>query len=189
MSVVDLLTAKLHLRVDHDDEDSLISSLLATAEAHVESVTGRTLLKRQHTLSLHTFHVRCDGLILLPLPPLQSVDQIQYVDGNGDTRTLDPSAYQVDAYSTPARLLPAPGEYWPVVRTQFGAVTITYTAGYGDSGDDVPEPIRQAILLLLGHWFENREATGLGTMSPVPIAVDSLLSPYKVRDTRILDFL
>ena len=74
------------------------------------------------------------------------------------------------------------GQSWPgtTLKTAAG-VTITFVAGYGATSASVPESIRQAILLLVGHWYENREATvGVGNMQVLPMGVKALLSDYRV---------
>jgi uncharacterized phiE125 gp8 family phage protein len=88
--------------------------------------------------------------IKLPLPPYQSIVSLKYVDPNGVQQTMDPSLYQVQAGGR-SYLLPAYGTYWPSARWQDGAVEITFKAGYGDAGSSVPEPIRQAIVLMVSH--------------------------------------
>jgi uncharacterized phiE125 gp8 family phage protein len=59
-------------------------------------------------------------------------------------------------------------------------VTVTYVAGYGPAGDDVPAAIRHAMLLLIGHWYEHRESVVVGgNPVQVPLAVQALLRPYR----------
>jgi uncharacterized phiE125 gp8 family phage protein len=79
---------------------------------------------------------------------------------------------------------PAYDKVWPSARSVRDAVQIRFIAGYGDAASDVPQAIKQAILLLVGHWFENREAVLVHSFKPtvIPIAVDSLLSPYLLGD-------
>jgi len=173
---VDLGTAKAHLRVEHSDEDGLILDLIDAAAAHVEQRTGRALVQRGLRLTLDRF----DTVIRLPMPPLVQVDEIRYLDTDGVQQVLAASGYLVDIASTPARITVAPDADWPDTQAVTGAVEIDYQAGYGNA-DAVPLPIKQAILLLLGHWYENREAVITGPItSELPLAVDSLLAPYRV---------
>jgi uncharacterized phiE125 gp8 family phage protein len=118
-------------------------------------------------------HVRPVSEILVPRPPLISVSSITYVDGNGTTQTLSAAAYKVDTDSEPGRITPAYGYCWPTTRAEINAIAITYVAGYATRAA-VPASIKQAMLLLIGHWYENREAVGQvgGT---VAMAVESLL--------------
>jgi uncharacterized phiE125 gp8 family phage protein len=59
-------------------------------------------------------------------------------------------------------------------------VTVRFVAGYGANPGDVPEPLRQAMLLLIGHYYENREAVAAGTLTELPFAVASLVFPFRV---------
>ncbi|HVW36055.1 MAG TPA: head-tail connector protein [Pirellulales bacterium] len=112
--------------------------------------------------------------ITLPLPPVQAVNSITYLDSAGDLQTLAPSQYVVDVTGEPARLTPQYGFVWPITRWQVGSVTVQFTAGYGTAAD-VPETVKAAIKLLVAHWYEHREAVSDKTMASVPLAVESLL--------------
>jgi uncharacterized phiE125 gp8 family phage protein len=60
------------------------------------------------------------------------------------------------------------------------AITITFWAGYGEDGRSVPAPIKHAMLMLVGFWYENRTAVLVGSISkPLEFAVESLLSSQK----------
>lgn len=124
--------------------------------------------------------------IVLPRPPVASITSVQYIDDGGVLQTLDASMYQVDTDSEPARLLPAWGQIWPVTRyPQLSAVKITYVAGYA-SADAVPATTKQGIRLLLGHFYENREAVlaagarGAAQAIELPLAAKSLLDVDRV---------
>ena len=177
---VSLSEAKLHLRVDVSDDDTLITSLIKSARLWCETQCGRAFISQQLRLSLDGFPADIGDFydvetaillargcrILLPRPKLISVDSITHVDANGVTQTLDPSSYQADLEDEPGAVLPAVSGYWPV--TQYGkvnAVQITYTAGYGPAASDVDERAKIAIKLLVAHWYENREAVLTGTVS------------------------
>jgi uncharacterized phiE125 gp8 family phage protein len=111
---------------------------------------------------------------------LQSVVAITYVDGNGDTQTLDSSIYTVDGDSEPGRVYPAYGECWPAPRCIPKAVKVQYVAGYGDAADDVPARIRLAIMLLVGSLANNREDDTPIALHKVPWGVRSMLSDYRM---------
>jgi len=119
----------------------------------------------------------------MPLPPLQTVESVVYVDENGDTQTLDPSQYVVDNSEEPARIVPAFGACWPRVQPQPGAVKVAFTAGYGDAADNVPKDLKHWMLLHLTHWFRNREAswqvTSTSVVTSVPY-VEDLINRYTV---------
>lgn len=177
--------AKLHLRVDHTADDALIEQLVTAARQRVENVTWRSLVTQTLELTLDAWP-RC-GHIDVPRPPLQSVTSITYTDAAG-TETVWPSAlYQVVTQGTPARIVPAYGESWPTAASgslrAANGIAVRYVAGYGDAAA-VPALLKAAILLLVGHWYENREAVIVGaglTATPLPMAVESILSDYMVR--------
>lgn len=184
ISVDDL---KAHLRVDHIDEDGLIASYGLAAEAWLEGADGwlgRALHQQTWELRLDDF---CGYEIRLPLPPLISVDSVQYYDSTGALATLSTSIYQVVGVrgSQPACIALKDGQSWPTVARQREAVIITFTAGYAINSSpvegSVPEPIRHAIKLLVGHYYANRESVVVGvTAADLPMAFEALLSPYRV---------
>lgn len=175
---VTLEEAKLHLRVDDDNttEDDLIESLITVAREHAEAFTNRAFL--QQTLRMKMDEFPC--VIQLPRPQLISVSSIQYVDTAGVTQTLSASLYRVDSDSDPARITPAYGQSWPSTQDITGAVTVTYVAGYGAAATAVPTGIRQAILMLIGTLYENREdiIAGVSAME-LPLTSRVLLQPYR----------
>lgn len=115
------------------------------------------------------------GLIDVPLPPLQSVEAVQYYDFEGTLQTVDPAAYNV-SLGTPGRIQPAYSKVWPIARPTIDAVQIQFTSGYGDA-TTVPENVKVAIKMMVAHWYENREAVSAVSMAAVPMCVDALLSP------------
>lgn len=185
---VSLAEAKLHLRVDDDitSDDTLISALISAARQKVEIETRRALVTQTQVLKMDRFPSGESAVIELPNPPLQSVSAVQYVDQNGDTQTLAAADYIVDTASEPARITPAYNTFWPLTRAQINAVTVTFVAGYApgsgsptDYAANVPQALKAAIKLLVGHWYENREAVGAVNLKPLPMAVDSLIWNYR----------
>jgi uncharacterized phiE125 gp8 family phage protein len=122
--------AKNWCRVDADltADDDDFDQLIAEARARAERVTGRALVTQSWRLRMDAFPCRREPLVV-DLPPLASVEGITYVDADGATQTLSPSAYQVDLDSRPARIAPAYGHDWPGTRHQLNAVTVAFTAG------------------------------------------------------------
>lgn len=178
---VSLSEAKTHLRYLLSDRDSLISSLILAATAHLDGrsgILGRALVSQTWELRLDRFPCGVRGIIELPLPPTQSVVSITYIDATGSEVALDPEDYVFEPGHYHARIRPAYGLIWPLPRDESGAVRIRFVAGYGGAGD-VPTPIKHAILLLVGHWWLNPEAAGEEQFAH-PFAVDALTMPYRV---------
>jgi uncharacterized phiE125 gp8 family phage protein len=183
-----LAEAREHLRPSHALEDALILRLIAAARAHAEAFMERRLITQTWDYTLDTFPYApwymtrdyCKPYALeIPLPPLQSVESVTYVDGAGAPILVDPLNYTVDTIAEPGRIAPASGTYWPSPRVQMNAITIRFVCGYGLAGA-VPEEIKQALLLLVGHWYEHREEVSEVELYKVPMACESLLSPYKI---------
>lgn len=192
---VSLIEAKQHLRVDFDDDDSLILGYIAAARQYCERLMDRAIFQRSMRLTLDTFPLPsfdgtvgtttkdvyldwyCRELIIrLPKPATISVESITYRDNDGTTKTLDPSYYVVDVTSEPARIAPAPGHTWPALQNYVpGQVVIDYTAGTYDE-DNCPWTIKAAILLVLGHLYANREQTTETALKTLPLGVDELLA-------------
>lgn len=177
---VSLADAKTHLRVSVSDDDDLITALIATARQWAEAFTRRALITQVWDLFLAEWPE--DDEFEIPLPPLQSVTSVTYKDTDGNSSTFSSDDYIVDTDSEPGRVVLAYGESWPSTSLYpSNPITVRFTAGYGDAATDVPEAIRQAILLLVGHLYENREGTiGVGNMQVLPLGVEALLWPYRV---------
>lgn len=169
---LDLAEVKLHCRVDHDAENALLTALIAAARQQAENRTGRALITQ--TWELIGDEPPCHE-ILLPRPPVSAVTSFSYIDPDGVTR--DYTDYRLDKDAAPAAILPAYGSTWPVTRCTPGAVRIRCTCGYGADAAAVPAPIRQWMLLQVGHWYANREAVGDARLAPLPY-VDGLIDPY-----------
>ncbi|ODA66840.1 Phage gp6-like head-tail connector protein [Methyloligella halotolerans] len=174
---VSLAEAKAHLRVDQDAEDDLISALIVSARSWVERQYGLALITQEWSFYLD--RVPGAGAVALPLSPLQSVESVTIHSANGGTNELDQDAYAYDALSKPARLIFQGANGGASLRPLNG-IEIAYRCGFGDAADDVPGPIRQALLLLIVHWFERREPVPAGGEPPeVPAMVAGLLAPYR----------
>ncbi len=167
---ITLSEAKAHCRVSATDEDDLIESLIAAASEYVEKYTGRSILAQTWRLSLDCFKDE----IILPYGPVQSVTTVAYYDGEGVDQTLA-TGWLLNNTVEPERIEREVDASWPSTQTRFDAVRITYVTGFAT----VPAPIKHAMLLLIGHWFEHREAVG-DMMQELPMAVDALLANYRV---------
>ena len=175
---VSLAEAKLHLRVDVDDDDALIGSIISAARQAAETLTGRQMITARWKLVLDAFPCHA---ILLAKCPVQLVVSIQYLDMNGMSQTMPLIDYVVDTACEPARITPVFGKTWPPTLPQIGAVTITFDAGYG-AASAVPEGIKSWIKLRVGSLYAHREEMSIlmrGRIDPLPF-VDGLLDPYRV---------
>jgi len=177
---IEIDRARLHLRVDHQDDDTLILALVKAAREWAETFTRRALITQTWRLSMAEWPK--GDTIRVPLPPLQSVASITYKDQDGDESTFSSSSYIVDTDKTPGEIVLAHGESWPSGSLYpTSPISVTFAAGYGATASTVPASIRQAMLLLIGHLYENREDTvATGNIQYVPMGARSLLWPYRV---------
>lgn len=183
---------KDHLRLESDDtaQDALIMGYLRAAVAHVEG-RGIALCTQTWELSLDAFppDVGERGLLAINLyrSPVQSVSSIKYITADGE-QTLDADAYNIRLGGRlPSRILPVYGSAWPYGGSNYDQVAVRFVAGYldwnspRDTRNGVPEDLKAALLLLVGHWFENREAVNIGNISSeVPLGVEALLQNYRI---------
>jgi uncharacterized phiE125 gp8 family phage protein len=170
-----LADAKAHLRVDVSDEDTLITSLISAARIYVEARTGRVLSQRAFTVELDGFPMNGEDIVL-PFAPVSSIVSVSYFDTSGAAQPMVAGTNYRSALGLhlPRLRLPVTATEWPETANVSDAVSISLIAGYSGV-NAVPETINQAMRLLVGHWFENREAVVTGTISSsVQMTVESL---------------
>lgn len=173
-----LAEARLHLRLDTEAEDGLVAALVLAARQMAEAHLGRVLIRQGLRLWLDRWPPGRRA-VDLPRPPLLEVTAVTGFDEDGTPALLDPGRWLADRVATPGRLVLRAGMTPPLSRRAVNGISIDYQAGYGDSGADVPEPIRRGMALLVGHLFESREAGGEG-LRPLPLGVEALWAPYRV---------
>lgn len=194
---VSVAEAKAHLRVDHSDDDALIEALVQAATDHLDGwsgILGRALVTQTWRVDLSRFP-RCD-VLRLPLSPIQSISSIAYWDALNTDQTFAAQNYSLHADARGALIALASSASWPGLYTRADAVRVTFVAGYGAPAD-VPAPIKQAILLSVGHMYpmtrdlslSRVDVTGVGSKTwvvsetagkVISAAADALLAPYRV---------
>ena len=183
---VTLSEAKDHLRrtsgifADDTTEDNLISAWITAAREYCEAHTRRALAEQTAEAYLENFPE--GSRINLPLPPLISVISVVYKDGSGnETTMIENTDYIVDTNSNVGGIILPFNKSWPCF-TPFPLhpITITFKAGYAE-GNIIPKCIKQAMLLLIGHWDNNREAAANSVSKEIEFAVKALLSIKKAR--------
>lgn len=175
---VTLADAKAHLRIDGGDDDQLLTAAIAAARVHVEAMTRRVLIEQGWRVYFD--HWPRKRIVTIPVAPLLGVDAITVYDAAGDPLVLSEDDYEVDTASVPGRLVLAATVPIVVGRTVNG-IEIDVTAGYGASSVDVPAPLRQAVMMLVAHWYEHRGAVGHDLAVAVPpFGFDALIAPYRI---------
>ena len=175
---VTLTEAKAHLRAG-DDEDTLIYGLIATAREVCEPKAGRAFLTQTLKMVYPCWPTGQRPYFELLRGPIQSISSVKYYDTSNTLQTMPATDYFADLTVAPARIWLGDGKMWPSASLRLGAaVEVTYVAGYS-AASAVPRRYKQAMLLLVGHWYENREAVVVSpgaTSVQLPFAIESLLT-------------
>jgi uncharacterized phiE125 gp8 family phage protein len=167
---VTLTEARNHVKVDSADDNLLITTLITTARQLAEKETKRAFITQTWQLILDS----AGSEIEIPKPPLQSVTSIKVIDDAGNESEVGSSYYDVDpSEDSPGRVKLKAGCTWPTHRG-FASFIIEFKAGYGDTADKVPEMLRQAVLQIVGHLYDNRGS------EDIPPGAKMLLWHYKV---------
>ena len=176
---VTLAEAKQHLRVEHDDDDDIIQALIAGSRIHVETQTRRALITQTWRLVARRLAGGRTGSRCCRCRSPNSSRRAStrrtarrrrsILRRSRSTRPRRPRGSALRA----ARL--------PVPERKVAGIEIDVTCGYGDAGEDVPEPLRQAIRLLVAHWYENRGVVAVDqAIAVLPQTVAALIAPYRV---------
>ncbi|WP_114390241.1 head-tail connector protein [Notoacmeibacter marinus] len=171
---ISLADAKAHLRVDHDTEDELIAALI---------VMAREVTERRCSLVLgrQNWRLTCDAVCtaeptLLPLQPVRAIDAVTVYDEFGVARALDVESYRLCGNRRPASVA---FRTLPTAVDMENGVEIDIAAGF--DADDIPAPLRQAMMLLIGQGYETR---GGFSASEQPVAVpqgyEVLVQPFRL---------
>lgn len=171
-----LTEAKLYLKVDHTDDDTLITALIKAARETAEAYTNRSFI----TTVWDEFLDDWADVIYLYGTPVVSITHVKYYNTAGTLTTLASTVYLLDIGSEPARVSLASGQDWPDTDERLGGINIRYSSGYGAASSSVPETIRTAMLLLIAHLYENRQDVVTGTINQLPLGSQYLLDKYRV---------
>jgi len=170
--------AKAQCRIDSNDEDTLIDALISAAVSHLDGysgILGRALVTQTWQQDFSGFCTK----MRLPVGDLIAITGVTYYDASNAQQTLATSVYTAfsDALGPYAAL--KPDQSWPSSYARPDSVSVTWTAGYGAAAS-VPPAIKQAALLLVAHWYDNRSGVAVGeTPAELPMAVNSLLAPFR----------
>lgn len=169
-----LAEAKAWLRIDGTEEDALVASLIGAARGLVERAARRTLIHQGWRILRDSWPV--EGRITLPLAPVAEVTAVRVLDSAGLPVIVPPAAYRLEALRDPALVMitgavPLPGQ-------AMSGIEIDVIAGFGPAPEDVPEPLRHAVRLLLARWYERR-GDAAGDEQALPGDIAALIGPYR----------
>lgn len=162
---ITLAEVKAQCRVTGSDEDSLLTAYIAAARLFVEQYTSLRIVEQTVDFRAGSF----SDLAHLPVAPLQSISSITYLDTDGTEQTLGTTVYEAVLVGLAPSIRLRVGQSWPSVRSASDAVRVVAVAGYAAT----PEPIKQALLLIVASWFESRE------VGPIPAGALALLTNYR----------
>jgi uncharacterized phiE125 gp8 family phage protein len=177
---LELSEVKAALRISHEAEDTLIAAYLQFATEYLEELCGPFLTQ---TWEQYEDSWPAGSVLALGKPFVQGIEGFNYTLSDGSTLEMEEDAYYLDL-SDPykPRLVLNSGYSWPSYDLHPARpIQIIFTAGYGDDGDDVPGPLKLALLLLVAHFYEERQPVSAGiTLTAVPVySVDALIANYR----------
>ncbi|MGF9562575.1 head-tail connector protein [Neorhizobium sp. JUb45] len=174
---ITLADVKAHLRLDDGNEDTLISSLITTAREHLERETGLCLITQTWRLCLDLWPR--DGILKIVRFPVQAIENVTVYDAAGAPVDVSLEDHLLDGQSRPVRLWlrdpPAPGQV-------MNGIEITFVAGFGEGGADVPDGLKRAMLLHVAHMFAFRGVVALESQpAGIPDGYERLIASYRLR--------
>tara|TARA_R100001440_G_scaffold171_2_gene525 strand:- start:10872 stop:11456 length:585 start_codon:yes stop_codon:yes gene_type:complete len=181
ISVVTLSEAKDHLRVSNTDDDTLITNLILAATQAAQNYTNRFFINHSVRMDCDTW----DETLYFYKSPVFSSTTIEYYGTSSTVYDVwDSVNYIVDKVHEPARLLLQADKSYPTLADRKAAIKLTYVSGYGTAASDVPQAIKQAVLLMIGNFYENRQEVVVGRIATeMPKSAQYLLDQYKVQIT------
>jgi uncharacterized phiE125 gp8 family phage protein len=178
---ITLEEAKAHLKVDFDEEDSLIQIYISAARAYAEEYCNRAFLTQTivHTLDYFPACTTSNPLSVFKLyrTPVQSVVSVKYKDADNVEAEVAADKLILSNIDSPAKLGKLPTFTWPETADVPGAVTLEYVSGE-TTAEKVPSAIKVAIFLILAKLYEVRE----DSIQNLPTASENLMSPYRIRE-------
>lgn len=174
---ITLAEAKLHLRVTNNSEDNLITALIKSAMGLCEEETCSLIMPQVWEKTLDNF----PNAIELETYPVSSIVSVKYLDTSGVEQTLSSVSYTLDNAGDrrSSWVVPAHGYIWPSTYSGINGVKVRFNAGYADAAS-VPQPLKQWMLLQIGHWYANRESVNIGSSVSKLDYVDNLIHPYRL---------
>jgi uncharacterized phiE125 gp8 family phage protein len=173
-SLITLADAKEHLEIDHSDRDSMIASLVSAASQLLDGydgMIGKAVAEQTVTYSIKVG----SNWIELPVSPVKSLLSVSYFDENNASQTIDATNFRLVGNEDFACLEAVDEFSWPTTYDRADAITFTLLCGFSE----VPDAIGHACKLIVGHWFEHREAASEQSIQSIQWAVESLCGKYR----------
>jgi uncharacterized phiE125 gp8 family phage protein len=174
---VSLSEVKAQIGIQSSDtaSDGIIARRITEARQWAEDYTRRAFLTQTREVRWDFFPIKME------LPSALTIVSVKYIDNDGLLQTVSSSDYTLDTYPDVPFLRAVYGTVWPAARDEENSVRVQFTAGYGATPSMVPAPIREAIILLVGHAMNHQSNNESGiTISRVPYAVLDKLAPHTI---------
>tara|TARA_R100000655_G_scaffold62757_3_gene101234 strand:+ start:1225 stop:1806 length:582 start_codon:yes stop_codon:yes gene_type:complete len=176
-AIITTSEAKEHLKVDTTADDTLIGNLITAAVQSAQIFTNRFFIESQ----IIQYGDKWEDISYLFKSKVNQVSSIKYYDKDNSLQTLSTDIWLADINHQPARIGLKPDKDFPQLAHRINAIEVTYKVGYGVAGD-VPQGIKQAVLLTIGNWYQNREQVVVGRIATeLPKSAQYLLEQYKVQ--------
>lgn len=174
---ISVADAKKRLGIRNDQRDDEIAALIAAARGQIEDYSGRLLVRRSH--QINGTGPFMSGPIAIDVAPVHSLVKVEWQDADGVVAEVEGSF--LSAFVWPPRVFPLSGTAWPSASLGYA---VTVDAGYDNAAEDeslhVPPQLMQALLLLVGHWFENHEAVVMGSAMELPLGVADICRQFRL---------
>jgi uncharacterized phiE125 gp8 family phage protein len=169
-----LADARQFLRVDHGDDDTVITALIAAARAHVEALTRRVLLTQTWRFVLDAWPPH--GRFTARIGPLQTLLAARVFDAAGGAHALEVESFVVD---TAANVIAAPCWALPAPGRSIAGIELDVICGFGALASDVPADLIHALKILVAHWYDNRGLAAIGGSAMQPAGLHALIAPHR----------
>lgn len=188
---ITLVKSKSYLRIDTEDDDEYISFLITAAREYCENYQNRAYITQTWEMTLQKFPFDntdilndsfTNSIIEIPKGKLQTINSFTYKDLCGNIHNLTENIdYVVSTRGILGKICPPYGKIFPTTQLfPLDPVVINFTCGYGDS-IKVPTRVKQAMYMLIAHWYENRiTTTDLKVTGEIDFAVSALLSQDRI---------
>lgn len=175
---ITLNEVRSQLRVEHYDDDVILTRLIAVATAYADAkgVLGKAMITQTWA---DWMGPNPSQSVTLGLSPVQSVTAVKYYDEDGILQTDTLANYNVFGVPERTKVEPKSGFNWPAAQSRDDAIKIEYVVGYGDATSDIPDTLRHALMLLIGHWYDNREQTQMDELADIPFGFMELINIHK----------
>ena len=188
LNPITLEEIKDHLQIERGEtgSDEVLKGLRTASVEMAQNITGRKLMTQ--TWKVYFDDWPSGDYMELPFTPLSTAGivstGIKFTNSTSGSTHLGSTAWSMDFVSEPPRVVLENNESWPTVTLHHNnPIEVEAVYGYAASSD-IPRSIKHAMLLMIGHWYENREDTIIGAgqvVHEIPSGSRALLEMYRVK--------